>query len=310
MGGAGGGGYFGRTSPSEIARITREAQDKDRAQEFEVELASLLRDKLTNYNSRDTDAIGSILDDVKHRIQDAIAGSVDLLFGGSIAKHTYLKGLSDVDCLVLLDRSFSASTPSQLKAKFAEALQARYGANKVWMGTLAVTIEAAEHTIQLLPAIRAGQAFKISATDGQGWSRVNPQRFANKLKTSNDDLSGKLVPTIKLAKGVLGSLPEGLKPSGYHVESMAINIFRGYHGSMSHQDMLRHFLAEAPDHILKPVNDSTGQSVHVDDSLGPAGSPQRQSIARALDRINRRVKNADAAQSLNVWRDVMGSEIE
>ena len=123
-------------------------------------------------------------------------------------------------------------------------------------------------------------------------------------------MSGKLVPTIKLAKGVLGSLPEGLKPSGYHVESMAINIFRGYHGGMKHQDILRHFFAEAPNHILKPVKDSTGQSVHVDDSLGPADSPQRQTIARTLDRINRRIKNADAAQSLSVWRDVLGSEIE
>lgn len=145
---------------------------------------------------------------------------------------------------------------------------------------------------------------------GDEWSRINPQRFAEKLRDSNRELGGKLVPAIKLAKGILATLPDGLRPSGYHTESMAINVFKGYGGHLRHQDMVRQYFQEAPKHVLQPVRDSTGQSVHVDDALGPAGSPLRQSISRALDRIHKRIKNADAAQSIGMWRGILGSEVE
>lgn len=309
MAGSGGKGYFGETTPNEVARITREAQEKVRDQEFEQNLTNFLREQLTEYNSRDKDRIASILSDMKERIQDAIDESVDLLFGGSIAKNTYLKGLSDVDCLVLVDSSFTATSPSELKDQFAAALKRKYG-DKVWVGALAVTVEASGQTIQLLPAIRAGKGVRIGTPDGDEWSRINPQKFAKKLSQSNVASGNKLVPTIKLAKGIIAGLPEGLRPSGYHVESLAINIFRDYAGSGKHQDMLRYFFSKAPEHILKPIKDSTGQSVHVDDSLGPVHSPLRHTLARSLDRISRRIKNADAAQSLAVWKELMGSEVE
>ena len=303
-------GYFGGTDASELARLTREAQEKAREQEFEAELAALLRDELTEFNNRDTETIRSILDDITEGIEDAIEDSVQLLFGGSIAKNTYLNGLSDVDCLALLDESFSADSPSELRRQFAEALKRRFGADKVWVGALAVTVEEQGHTIQLLPALRSGPGFHIGSPDGDDWSQINPQRFAEKLRDANNDLGGKLVPAIKLAKGVLATLPDGLRPSGYHIESMAINVFKGYRGQLRHQDMLRHFFQEAPRHVLQPVRDSTGQSVHVDDALGHADSPQRQSISRALDRINKRIKNADSAPSLPMWRGILGKETE
>lgn len=310
MAGSGGKGYFGGTDASELARLTREAQEKAREQEFEGELAGLLRDELTDFNNRDTETIRSILDDITDRIEHEVEDSVQLLFGGSIAKNTYLNGLSDVDCLALLDKSFSGTTPSELRRQFADALKGRFGDDKVWVGALAVTVVTQGHTIQLLPALRSGPGFRIGSTDGDNWSRIDPQRFAEKLIVSNRGLGDKLVPSIKLAKGVLATLPEGLRPSGYHVESMAINVFKGYRGQLRHPDMLRHFFQEAPKHVLQPVRDSTGQSVHVDDSLGLANSPLRQGISRALDRVNKRIKNADAAPSLPMWRGILGSETE
>lgn len=54
-----------------------------------------------------------------------------------------------------------------------------------------------------------------------------PENFQMALSERNEQCGGKLVPTIKLAKAVIGSLPEKQRLTGYHVESLAIAAFRG-----------------------------------------------------------------------------------
>jgi hypothetical protein len=68
--------------------------------------------------------------------------------------------------------------------------------------------------------------------------------------------------------------------------------------------MLQHFFASAPRLVREPMRDPTGQSRFVDDHLGPSNSVERLTIADSLDRIGRRLRNADGAQSLEQWRDL------
>ena len=310
MGGSGGGGFFtGSVGPDELSRRTREAQDAAEDSRFETQVSEILATELAQYNDRDSQGIRDVLQAVKDELKDEIEGSVDLLFGGSIAKHTYVDGLSDVDALVLLSRAdVAGKSPEQMKKVLAKCLRARFGGEAVYVGELAVSLNIKDKWIQLLPAIREGKGFKIAASDGRTWASIKPRDFARALTKANDKLNGKLVPTIKLAKAIIATLPERRRLTGYHSESMAINVFRDYTGPQTPKAMLRYFFEQAPSHVREPIRDTSGQSVHVDEYLGPANSLQRQIVADALARIARRIKNADGARSSQMWRDVLGRE--
>jgi hypothetical protein len=66
--------------------------------------------------------------------------------------------------------------------------------------------------------------------------------------------------------------------------------------------MLTHFLASAAGAVLKPSAEATGQSVHVDGSLGPAGSPERRALSRQIEDVAR---IAGGATSIRQWQALL-----
>jgi hypothetical protein len=70
--------------------------------------------------------------------------------------------------------------------------------------------------------------------------------------------------------------------------------------------MLGRFFEAAPRLVQTPVVDSTGQSMYIDEYLGEAGSIRRQVVADALDRVARKIRNADGAQSVSRWQELLG----
>ena len=305
MGGSGGGFFSNNASPEDLAKRTRLAEEKARDESFETQVSELLAKELAQYNDRDVDGVRDVFEAVKKDLEADIDGTVDLLFGGSISKHTYVDGLSDIDALVLMDRTeLKNKSPGELQKILAERLESRYGRDSVSLGNLAVTLNHDGKSIQLLPALRDGNKFKIASWDGKQWSQVNPGGFAQALTKANKAADGKLVPCVKLAKAIISKLPEKRQLSGYHTESLAIHIFKNYNGPKTPKAMLEHFFKTAPDHVKQPIKDSSGQSVHVDEYLGNANSIQRRIVADSLGRIARRIRNADGAHSLESWKDL------
>lgn len=115
-----------------------------------------------------------------------------------------------------------------------------------------------------------------------------------------------IIPTIKLAKAINGTLPEQQRLSGYHMESLAIAAFRNYGETKTTAAMLPTFFEKAKDLVLTPIRDNTGQSVHVDDYLGPANSEARVNTSHILGRLAKRMRNATAAGSKSQWRALFG----
>ena len=313
MGGGGGGYFSGRVNASELARQVRDAemaaQNEAQKQSFNIEVNDLLTQALGEANNRDVEGTQKILDKIKADLAKEFEGTTDLMFGGSVAKKTYVEGLSDVDALVLLNSAqVNGDSPSEVRAAFAERLRMRFGDDKVHEGQLAVTLNVDGKSIQLLPAMRAGEdSFKISNEKGTSWATIRPRKFAEKLTQANKALDGKLVPTIKLAKAIIAGFPEQQQLSGYHVESLGINVFRDYTGDRTPKAMLRYFFEKAPDHVLSPIKDSTGQSIHVDTYLGDSNSLQRRIVSDGVARIGRKLANADAACSFELWKQVLNS---
>jgi hypothetical protein len=90
------------------------------------------------------------------------------------------------------------------------------------------------------------------------------------------------------------------------MESLAIAAFRDYDGEKTTSAMLPAFFEKARSLVLKPIKDSTGQSIHVDGYLGIENSEKRQAASHVLGRIARRMRNATAGGSTEQWGALFG----
>ena len=306
MGGGGGGGAFIHRSPGELRDLVRKAEEKTTMAAFEAELSSTLGGLLGEYNDRDVKTVRDRLDAIKVALQNSLEGSFDQVFGGSVAKHTYVDGLSDIDSLVLINGSaYEGKSPQQVLARMETIISRELGKQvTVSHGRMAVTIDYGDGmVIQVLPAVKTdGDHVHVPSSRKSGWSKIDPVSFQNALTKRNGECANKLVPTIKLAKAIVGSLPEDQRLSGYHMESLAIAAFRNYSGEKTTSAMLHTFFERARNLVLTPIRDSSGQSVHVDGYLGAANSEARQAASHVLGRLERRMRNATAAGSTAQWR--------
>lgn len=294
-----------------MERLVQKAVDDAAAAKFQAQLADYFSDLLSRYNKRDVALIRRRLDEISGVLKAMLKEKVDQIFGGSVAKHTYVDGLSDVDCLLILnDTELHQGGPSSALETVTDALQDGLQAAEVSSGRLAVTVRYQDGMeIQLLPAVRTEKGVKIPSSRHENeWSHIEPKAFQQALTRRNQECEQQLVPTIKLAKAIIARLPEAQQLSGYHVESLAIDAFRGYTGAQTVAAMLPHFFEKAKDRVRRPMTDKTGQSLHVDGYLGPANGQERVAASHLLGGLSKRILNATAAGSLGDWKRLFGDE--
>lgn len=302
--GSGGGGYSGM--PVEYWERLKAAQAQDRqtlVKQIDAYLASILNEA----NARNVELTRKRLEELQRRLQ-GVAEVEQLLFGGSVAKRTAVEGISDVDALVLLPRSEAKeATPKELLAQFAAELQAKVRDpefESATPGQMAVTVKFSDGMeIQLLPAVQRGDRLMIGTPDGRGWRETEPKAFREALTAANQKTGGNLVRVVKLFKVINDRLPAPKQLTGYHIEALAIEAAKDYAGSCAPRELLGRFLEVSAQRVLTQMPDVTGQSRHVDASLGPNQSTERRNISQTLEGIKRRL---DAAMSLADWRGVLG----
>ena len=286
-----------------MAAVRREIHEQLRQQELDAELNGFLSEQLAGFNDRDTHLTQDRLDAVEEALGTEAVDVDRLLFGGSVAKHTYVDGLSDVDALVVVNDP--GASPADLVGRFADALRGRLGSGEILavaLGKLAVTVAYRDGAqVQLLPAVERDGRTSIASDDGSSWRHIRPHKFAEKLTQVNQANGSAVVPTIKLAKAAIAKLPEGHQLSGYHVEAIAVDAFKEYSGRRDRVSMLRHLIGHAAEAVLRPTGDITGQSVHIDEHLGAADSSQRRAISASIYRLRAALDNAT---SVSDYRNV------
>jgi hypothetical protein len=307
MGGSGG-TFRNGNAPVKVAEEIQRIASKHDA-EFDAALANEFARLLTQFNSRNTQETSSRLDSIKAVLKDTIEGTFDTFFGGSVAKHTFVDGLSDIDSMLLISGEFADTPPSVMLEKISITLQAKLSRDvEVSYGRVAVTVKYPDgDEIQLVPC-RNGTDKRLQVPDWNSnrWSSIDPDQFRKGLTKRNEECGGKLIPTLKLAKAVNSNLSEDTQLTGYHIESIGVAAFRNYQGEKTTVRMLPHFFERASQLVLAPMADRTGQSVHVDEHLGVAGSESRKTISLALARIHQRMTNASAARSKDRWLEILG----
>ncbi len=310
MGGSGGGGFFYKSNtPEDITKRIREEEQKSKDDAFEADVAGLLKDLLANVNNRDTETLQCHLATIKSALDLGIDGSIDLKYGGSVAKHTYVDGLSDVDSLAILNKSELVNLPpDEVKQYFYERLKERLPGSDITVGKLAITIKfSSGFEVQIVPAVKNDKGVQIpSIMNSNEWSKtIKPERFINDLREANSKNSGKLVPVIKLAKSIISSFPEQRQMKGYHVEALSVEVFSEYSGEVTPRAMLKHLFSEGSKLVLTAIKDKTGQTTHVDGYLGSDNSIERKMVSDSMRTMARKMQNADGSNDIRVWEEIL-----
>jgi hypothetical protein len=308
MGGGGGGGNYSLRS-GEIDRLRDDARARLEHSRLESDVNSLLQHSLVDLNDRDNEGAANRLEQIEQSLSGTTTEVDRVVFGGSVAKHTFVDGISDIDALVVLDpEAVGSNTPEEMRDSFARLLAQHLNmgdVQEIRTGNLAVTVRYRDGMeIQLLPAIERGEGLAIASANGRNWAAINPKDFADRLTRLNQAKGNAVVPAVKLAKAIIAEeIPDQMRPTGYHIEALALAAFRDYEGSRTPKAMVQRFFEEASSAVVKPIADVTGQSAQVDKYLGEAESPQRYAIARRFRQIARKMEQAE---SINEWRQLLG----
>lgn len=286
------GGGSGKTTRTQIPSM---ADDQ---------INAYLRGLLRNYNDRDTEAINRHIKGIRDALEQSVEDVIRPLFGGSVSKHTYVDGLSDIDVLMRVnDSSFSGQSPKKAIQHMADLIKQRMPRTNVSTGDLAVTVSYSDGIeIQILPAIKTKSGIRIPDPKSNGWSRViHPEKFTDKLTKVNQANQGRVIPAIKLVKGLAdrGIQRKGDKISGYHLESLAIEAFNNYRGPHDLKSMVNRLLSFSVDAVLQPIKDSTGQSRLVDEYLGLPESSKRKRASAAFRKIKDSFNNCRSTADLD-----------
>lgn len=311
MGGSGGGGFFHESSksPQNIAKEIREKEKKTLDDYFDTDVTNLIRQVLATANDRDTYSVQNHLNTIEAALHSDVDGFIDLRYAGSVSKHTYVDGLSDIDTLAIINKSDLVNySPDAVKQYFFDRLKQRLPNSDIRIGNLAVTVRfTSGFEIQVLPVMKDLNGIKIPSSRRENeWSHIiKPEKFAKILRYTNSQMSGKLIPVIKLAKSIIASFGEARRMAGYHVEALAVEVFGHYTGAKSPKIMLQHFFSEGSKYVLTPVRDKTGQSIHVDDYLGQPGSVSRKMVSDSLATVARKMQNADGSREIRIWEQLL-----
>ena len=268
------------------------------------EVNGWLQDKLKEYNDRPVEDINRHIDYLRDALEWTDDDVVRPLYGGSVHKHTYVDGLSDIDVLMTInDSAMSGMTPRDAIAHMEDLISKRLPKTDVSSGDMAVTVRYSDKIeIQALPAIRRKDGIRVADPGTNRWSGVvHPDRFAKKLTEVNQANRGRVIPTIKLVKGLQVGVIRNEKEriSGYHVESLAIEAFQNYPGPHDLKSMVIRFCDFASNAVMEPIRDSTGQSRHVDEDLGEAGSRQRKRAAGLFRSMSERFGRCKSGKDLD-----------
>ena len=263
-----------------------------------------LRDWLRDYNARDTEAINRHMQVLRDALEQTGNDVLPVRFGGSVSRHTYVDGLSDVDGLIRVNgSSFSGQSPKAVIQGMAESIRQRMPRTTVETGNLAITVKYADgHEIQLLPAIRTRTGYRIANPTRNEWSGViHPERFAQKLTQVNQASRGQVIPAIKLTKALAHRLirSDRDKITGYHIESLAVEAFKNYRGATDLKSMVSHLTDYSSTAVQQPIKDSTGQSRYVDDYMGGQRSAARQGAAANFRRMRDSVNNCKSEADID-----------
>lgn len=280
-----------------IPKSEEETDDKYQATEIE----QVLSEELKEINDHNYDAIDKHRNSIQEALQSEFEDVEIVRYAGSHSRHTDVTNVSDVD--VLVSMGLAANLPessNEALHSIAQRLSERFPQTSIDVGNMAVTVTFKDGIeVQVLPAYRYGDSYKIPDPNSSGWITTNPARFAHQLTEVNKQNSGRVIPVIKLVKRICNE--RGIELKSYHIENLAIKAFENYNNTKSYSVMLEHFFNSAKMSIHQPIQDPSGQSGDVSAYLSTTA---RKNISTQLHQMELEIAKAKRNSSVQAWREL------
>jgi len=285
--GVGNGNDSGKGLPSGIPNHPKDTQYK--------------LDAYTSYEpKRDRKKHMQYRNEAEAALNEGIDGSVDIVHAGSVAKGTYVEGISDVDNHVRINgTSLEKKSPAEVKAYIRQQLSKLPNVKSVTETSRTVTATYRDGTeMQYVPVIKTKNGYRVA--DGNRWSNVvYENRFRRDFQRTNKKCGGRLTALIGILKTDNASDPKSQRMSGHHIEVMANRIFKQAPASKTKtlMSMYGYYHQHASRHIRHRMRDVTGQYTYVDKrSLGGPDSESRRALSRRFASRARRMNRLGGNQ--------------
>lgn len=300
MGGSGGSGWSNRP-PKDLDKLITAAEGETGEKYQKTQVENFLNEKLEDFNDHDYEKLNQHREQIERKLQSEFENFEALLYGGSHSRYTDVNKLSDIDILAVLGDTSQIEESSNVAINnLVTLLRDRFPESNIQRGKMAATIRFSDGIeIQVLPAYRDGDGFYIPNPADSRWVRTCPTRVANQLTGLNQQLSGKVVPVIKLAKAICYA--KGIEIKSYHLENIALQAFSVYTGQKTQSQMLKHLFNQAKTLVLLPMSDPCGQSADITSNLT---SNERTKLAKGFSKLENSIETAMTSSSLEPWNDL------
>jgi hypothetical protein len=259
--------------------------------------------------------------DVRECIRTGFDVKADFL-SGSYRRHTKTKPLKDVDVMFVLgddEKGWREKPPIEMLQAFEKCLKKTFGAEQIELCRRAVTVtfeknyypddhEGKVLSIDAVPAFEAGKdVYEIPDKVTGKWIKTNPKKHMQQATEKNDELDGRWIPLVKMAKGWNRANGKPIKPS-FLVEVMAEGLVEAPFSTYPNE--VRNLFAGMEANVGTSWPDPAGLGPPVSDQM----SAELVTAARgALKEAQRKAALAMRAEetgrqgeALRIWREVLG----
>jgi len=211
---------------------------------------------------------------------------IELILSGSVTKHTYVHGLSDIDILVnLREESPKSINPKMVQERIKNILKTDF---KTENDLEAINILVDKKIkIQLVPVILKDKDIFFPSKGGKKWIKILPQRFSNQLKKRDDKLCKKLSTLIRIIKIInVEEIASKNRLKNHHIEVLAYLYSLKNPGEENILNWLHDFFLYAKDRVKEKVRDTSNQFTFVDNYLGKPKNKRRKEVSKNLEEVS------------------------
>ena len=200
---------------------------------------------------------------------------------GSYDRQTKTKKLKDVDIFVVIDpegpqASLANGSGTAAISALRNVLTERWDDLDVDDNVVRINYQGEEVTsYEIAPVFkRNGNGYRMP--NGAAWMNTDPQKHATLVTAKNKECDGKLVPFVKMVKGINREAGDPIHPS-FLLEVMALELVLPPFGR--YPDEIRFFLASVADRLTDDWHDPAGVGPLVN---GGTSLIQREQIAAVV----------------------------
>jgi hypothetical protein len=259
-------------------------------------------------------------------VRECIRGGFDVktdFLSGSYRRHTKTKPLKDVGVLFVLgekEKWRRDKPPIDMLQALEKCLKKTFsGGDQTELCRRAVTVTFDKNyypddhdgkvlSIDAVPGFEAGNdVFEIPDKVTGRWIKTNPKKHMQQATEKNEEVDGKWVPLVKMAKGWNRANGKPIKPS-FLVEVMAEDLVEAPFSTYANE--VRNLFAAMEANVGRSWPDPAGLGPPVSDQMTPelvsAARKALQEAQRKAALAMRAEETGRQGEALRIWREVLG----